>query len=165
MNSKNFLLLAGSLAAGLTIPVFCATHTSSAEKPSKAAGRTALEAVAKQWDPTHGARDYHSVGGFLPTNAPPTVYALSFSSSQSLSQVWEFFAGQCGMNKKYSETSYQTLTGKTERGSYLLLERFNEQRRCESIFAFQTKDKTITATVHPSNGDRTTAGTVTIVQH
>jgi hypothetical protein len=163
MNKYKFVASVGILLLVIAALLTRSTRVVAADKASKGGNRTALEAAAKEWSPNRHARDYHSVGALTPTNAPPTVYAVSFSTSQSVEDVWNFFAEQCGIDKKYSETNLFILSGQNQRGSFVLVERLYESRLCESIFALRSKNQTVTATVRPGNGDRTSAGSIVVV--
>lgn len=138
-------------------------HAAAPDKTKKSANRTALEAAARLWEPKQRARDYHSVGILMPTNAPPTVYALSFSTSQPFEEAWNFFAAQCGATQKFTATNFLNLSGQSQSGSYIVLDRFEGGQRRETVFGLRTKDHTVTATLRPGNGDRASAGSIVVV--
>jgi hypothetical protein len=134
------------------------------EAPAKKPGeqKAALLKIAEQWLPDEKT-DFGSVGCFTPTNTPPTVYAVSFTTKKPLGEVWNLLASKCGIAEKYEEPHLYMLSGQSKCGDYALVERMEGLLRADTIFTLRTTGHTISATLKPGTGRWPTEGTVVIV--
>src|SRR5512143_1239812 len=99
-----------------------------------------LEDVFKDWEPTQWqVADYHSMGVLAPGSSSPTMRAISFSTGQKFDDLWNYYAGKCGIERRFTEGNSYVLSGTNTLGSFLLVERIANANVSESVFGLRTE--------------------------
>lgn len=147
------MVLAASVAAG------------RAHAPAKPERLTA-DGVIKLWSPNlKSADEYGQIGG-SPKQAP-NVAAYSFRvSGPTLEELWNHYAGLCGMTERYSEKSFLNATGTGPKGSYVVSDRASgdgKGGRGPTVFLLKTDAYTVSVTFQAESGGKSISGSLTAV--
>jgi hypothetical protein len=143
-----------------------AARTGESQPNKLVANDIADEWLSKAGMPRPGG-EYQGVGANAPKDSSK-IYARSFTTSfATLEELWNFFAQKCGIDKKYDEKELFILSGESEAGYFVLVERLDRdnRNRSESVFGLRSSEYTVSVTLRPEAGGESVAGTLVVVVH
>src|SRR5262245_8079157 len=166
---RRWLIDVGVLAVSCL--AFWLLLSSAARTGEPAPKKLVAKDIADQWlskavkGPPGG--EYYGVGASAPKDSSK-LYAKSFMTSfGTLEELWNFYAQKCGIDKKYDEKELFLLSGESKAGSFVLVERLQQdnRNRSESVFGLRTSEYTVSVTLRPEAGAKSVAGTLVVVVH
>lgn len=147
----------------LSLTLFLASPTgSSPAQPTSHGARTARD-IAQDWRIRHRHHGLlHSCSNSSPTDSP-NIYAESFVTDDwSFREAWNFYAGKCGIGRKYAAKTISNVAGAGTSGSWLLVEALVEGKRSASVFTSRRSGYTVSITLIPPSDGKTVQGTLVV---
>lgn len=129
-------------------------------------GKPTAEEVVKLWSPKlQSATEFGQTGGS--PKQWPGVAAYSFRVvGPTFEELWNHYAGLCGMKQKYAEKTFLGTAGTGPKGSFVVSNRAaadGQGGRELSVFLLKTDAYVVTVTFQPDPGGKSISGSLSVV--
>ena len=161
--ARRVLRLAGVAALGIGATVVVPVIRGGEPARSKA---LTSDDVIQLWSPAlKNHTDYGQIGG-SPEKAP-NVAAYSFRVvGPTVEELWNHYAGLCGINKRYAEKTFLASPDTGPNGSYVVSDRASgdgKGGRGPSVFLLKTDAYTVTVTFQPDPDGKSISGSLSAI--
>ena len=161
LKRRMWLVVLMVLGAGLAA-VVPATRADDPARPKK----PTAEDVIKLWSPKlKSATEYGQIGGS--PKPSPGVAAYSFRvAGPTFGDLWNHYAGLCGMKERYAEKAFLAAADVGPKGSYVVSDRAaadGNGGRGLTVFLLRTDAYTVTVTFQPDPDGKSISSSLTAV--
>ena len=136
-----------------------------AQEPAKP-GKPTAQGVIKLWSPElKSSTDFHQWHG-SPKHSPEIAVVAFRVVGPTFAELWNHYAGLCGMKGRYEANSFQVITDAGPKGSYVILDRMSgdgKGARGPSVFLLKNEAYTVTVTFAPDPGGESISGSLSAV--
>jgi hypothetical protein len=164
--SRSFVIVRAAFAFPIAALFLAASAQAQDADAKQSASKIAQQWLAKPSEAKAGG-SFGNIECSFPQD-DPKLHATSFSTTNcSLEDLWNEYAKKCGSERKYQAKVLFNESGKTENGSYILVERpaADGKGRTETIFSFRAERYSVSVTLRARAGEKEVMGTLVVILH